>query len=492
MEVLNPDIESGTEVCLYNLKGRIKHVRIYKCLICQERLANKEALAEHKLTHSDHKPFECPHCVYKCTLKDILRNHIEIQHGFKVKRNDIFPFKKYEAIFPFKKYEAMITEYKCTICKQQFDSKRTLHEHFRITPTCQKYSCPHCENRSKNLIITRTFSHHPDMSERYEKKSISSRMNRSARKRMRILKDEPISEEENENIEGDGPISMSDARKITIYRCTTCSRQFHSKSTLYRHNLSHIGSKPFGCPQCDYRSTLRGIMKNHLEIRHGISMKITDIAPDKKDKMFIRAYMCTTCNKVMSSKESLQKHMMTNKTCKPFRCMFCDYRSSLKSTMKRHIQGKHKRTVSSTNIIPVTSCNGENSQTDDDDEAGVKMDIESSEIIPGVSIKEEVIDYEEEFEIKLEQPKIEVKTESSPPRGIEDIRIKLEFEDSNDTMQEYKYINLFASVRDIRIKLEFEDSNDTMQEYKYITNEVIDIKKEEDVTLLSQEDIKIE
>ncbi|KAK9753957.1 Zinc finger, C2H2 type [Popillia japonica] len=449
MEVLNPDIESGTEVCLYNLKGRIKHVRIYKCLICQERLANKEALAEHKLTHSDHKPFECPHCVYKCTLKDILRNHIEIQHGFKVKRNDIFPFKKYEAIFPFKKYEAMITEYKCTICKQQFDSKRTLHEHFRITPT-------------------------------------------SIREEINFVKDEPISEEENENIEGDGPISMSDARKITIYRCTTCSRQFHSKSTLYRHNLSHIGSKPFGCPQCDYRSTLRGIMKNHLEIRHGISMKITDIAPDKKDKMFIRAYMCTTCNKVMSSKESLQKHMMTNKTCKPFRCMFCDYRSSLKSTMKRHIQGKHKRTVSSTNIIPVTSCNGENSQTDDDDEAGVKMDIESSEIIPGVSIKEEVIDYEEEFEIKLEQPKIEVKTESSPPRGIEDIRIKLEFEDSNDTMQEYKYINLFASVRDIRIKLEFEDSNDTMQEYKYITNEVIDIKKEEDVTLLSQEDIKIE
>lgn len=55
--------------------------------------------------------------------------------------------------------------------------------------------------------------------------------------------------------------------------------------------MSHYGLKSFGCTLCEYRCALRGIMKNHMEIRHGISVRIADIHPDKKDKMYVGTYI---------------------------------------------------------------------------------------------------------------------------------------------------------------------------------------------------------
>ncbi|GJQ81961.1 hypothetical protein Trydic_g20425 [Trypoxylus dichotomus] len=129
----------GAEVCVYDKKGRyskVRLLRLYQCLVCMEKLPSHHALVEHKVTHKDYKPFECDHCNYKCRLKDIMKNHLEIQHGIKVNCNDIVSSKK---------SERMILDYKCTICNQQFESKEELHAHFASSRACKPYFCRHCE-----------------------------------------------------------------------------------------------------------------------------------------------------------------------------------------------------------------------------------------------------------------------------------------------------------------------------------------------------------
>lgn len=75
---------------------KFRVIRMHKCMVCNEKFLNKDALEEHKILHTTIKPFECTYCGYKSSLKDILRNHIKIQHGVLVNRNDIISLKKYE------------------------------------------------------------------------------------------------------------------------------------------------------------------------------------------------------------------------------------------------------------------------------------------------------------------------------------------------------------------------------------------------------------
>ncbi|GJQ81962.1 hypothetical protein Trydic_g20426 [Trypoxylus dichotomus] len=185
-------------------------------------------------------------------------------------------------------------------------------------------------------------------------------------------------------------------------------------------------------------------MQNHLQIRHGIRIKITDIAPDKKDKMFIRTYKCTTCNKILATKEILQKHLTTNAGCKPFHCMFCNYRSSMKCTMKRHIQGKHGQTIDSSKLFPNRRDGVEIIQEEfvEDEKPTVEIEAELNQIIPGIVVKEESMDseafsdieekYSEKLKQEVESLNHEIKEEAAVTEEYLDeskIQIKFEIDD---------------------------------------------------------------
>jgi len=53
--------------------------------------------------------------------------------------------------------------------------------------------------------------------------------------------------------------------------CPVCPRTFTGKNRkqhLENHILTHTGEKPFGCPQCPYRSSRKDILKAHLRKWH--------------------------------------------------------------------------------------------------------------------------------------------------------------------------------------------------------------------------------
>ena len=56
---------------------------------------------------------------------------------------------------------------------------------------------------------------------------------------------------------------------IRSHICSVCGRGFVEKSHLVRHERIHLEEKPFHCEQCDYSSTRRDKLKEHVEKHHG-------------------------------------------------------------------------------------------------------------------------------------------------------------------------------------------------------------------------------
>jgi len=51
---------------------------------------------------------------------------------------------------------------------------------------------------------------------------------------------------------------------VREHTCRTCSRSFIEKSHLVRHERIHLVEKPFKCDDCDYASSRRDKLKEHI------------------------------------------------------------------------------------------------------------------------------------------------------------------------------------------------------------------------------------
>ncbi|KAF2368667.1 Zinc finger C2H2-type, partial [Trinorchestia longiramus] len=56
-------------------------------------------------------------------------------------------------------------------------------------------------------------------------------------------------------------------------------------------------------------------------------------------------FQCPICFKDLSSSWHLTRHMRTHTGEKPFACQFCDFRSSVKNNLKRHMLCKHRQEI---------------------------------------------------------------------------------------------------------------------------------------------------
>lgn len=61
--------------------------------------------------------------------------------------------------------------------------------------------------------------------------------------------------------------------------CHVCGKAFYSRNRrqdLQRHLLSHTGERPFPCPFCPYRASLKGNLKKHIHGLHAHFLKALD------------------------------------------------------------------------------------------------------------------------------------------------------------------------------------------------------------------------
>jgi DNA-directed RNA polymerase subunit RPC12/RpoP len=68
---------------------------------------------------------------------------------------------------------------------------------------------------------------------------------------------------------------------IRSHICSQCGRAFVEKSHLVRHEKIHLEDKPFKCEYCDYGSTRRDKLKDHVTKYHGDGSPKTPYKPRK-------------------------------------------------------------------------------------------------------------------------------------------------------------------------------------------------------------------
>ena len=82
------------------------------------------------------------------------------------------------------------------------------------------------------------------------------------------------------------------------------------------------------CDQCDYKTNLRGSMKNHLK-RHGEKLS------------------CEKCPYVTTFKFHLKRHVDFEHLGLGYTCTICGVRKTRKCYLDQHMKSKHKNLISS-------------------------------------------------------------------------------------------------------------------------------------------------
>ncbi|XP_076059139.1 uncharacterized protein LOC143035883 isoform X23 [Oratosquilla oratoria] len=76
---------------------------------------------------------------------------------------------------------------------------------------------------------------------------------------------------------GGGPGPYKERQREPKFDCEVCGRGFRQMEDLRRHTRTHTGEKPFECPYCLYRSSLKGNLTKHLQRKHGQPPVVTPL-----------------------------------------------------------------------------------------------------------------------------------------------------------------------------------------------------------------------
>ncbi|XP_030755545.1 zinc finger protein 600-like isoform X2 [Sitophilus oryzae] len=128
-----------------------------------------------------------------------------------------------------------------------------------------------------------------------------------------------------------------------VYRCSTCSYQTPSKSSLNRHNNIHLPpeerqlkksqKKVYRCSTCSYQTWYKYYLNTHNNIHLPLEER--------------RLFVCAHCDKKYMSKKNLRDHLHIDHTdsrakglkesqIKVYRCSTCSYQTPSKYILNRH------------------------------------------------------------------------------------------------------------------------------------------------------------
>ncbi|KAF0045224.1 hypothetical protein F2P81_001753 [Scophthalmus maximus] len=186
-------------------------LKIFTCEFCNKIFKFRHSLVAHLRTHTQEKPFQCPHCDYASAIKDRLFCYVE----------SVFPSMNLHS-FPG--------------CRCQCFAFLLTQVHIERVHLKVKQHCSFCEKKYsdvKNLL-----------------KHIEKRHN---------LK-EPTVYQSYQQLR----LKTRQGLRQLLYHCSTCKRRFKNQLERERHLLVHGPQRPFACLLCDHAATKIDALAAHV------------------------------------------------------------------------------------------------------------------------------------------------------------------------------------------------------------------------------------
>nr|XP_020511113.1 zinc finger protein ZFAT isoform X1 [Labrus bergylta] len=184
-------------------------LKIYSCEFCNKIFKFRHTLISHLRTHTQEKPFQCPHCDYASAIKGNLNVHLRKHTGEK---------------------------FSCPHCPFTCLSQGHLKVHVERVHLKVKQHCSFCQ--SKYSDVKNLLKH---MEERHN------------------LKD-PAVQKSYQTFR----LKTRQVLRQLLYYCPTCNRRFKNKLEQERHLLVHGPLRPFACLLCDHAATKMSALAAHV------------------------------------------------------------------------------------------------------------------------------------------------------------------------------------------------------------------------------------
>ena len=149
--------------------------------------------------------------------------------------------------------------------------------------------------------------------------------------------------------------SQHENKKSTCHICGKTMAP--SKERLKRHiERVHSAGPSFFCDQCDYSTTVKRALKNHIDSQHDptrhtckdcgktFGHKVT-LAHHIDDKHLGKSWVCEKCGFPAKSRAQLYKHKIEKHAPANFVCSFCDFVSSSNTDLEDHKRSVHQGEV---------------------------------------------------------------------------------------------------------------------------------------------------
>ncbi|XP_074656049.1 uncharacterized protein LOC141909516 isoform X2 [Tubulanus polymorphus] len=265
------------------------------------------------------KPFKCPTCEKRFTVKSSCDWHMKLVHNvclnshvssekFKAGNSKKYKCQFCDKWFRFptlrKTHERIHTSekpFKCSICEKHFSRSSNRNIHMKQVHTDERpFKCQFCDKR----MITRSHL------------KLHERIHTGEKPFKCSICEKHFSRSSNRNIHMKQV--HTDERP---FKCQFCDQGFNFLSDIKRHERIHTGEKPFKCSICEKHFSRSASCNLHIKLVH------TEERPFK----------CPTCEKCFVLKAHCKQHVkLVHSDERPFKCQFCDKRMKYHNDMTRH------------------------------------------------------------------------------------------------------------------------------------------------------------
>ncbi len=137
-------------------------------------------------------------------------------------------------------------------------------------------------------------------------------------------------------------------KKYNLF-CESCNEGFFNNTELTSHNIKLHGMEPFQCAICNDLFTSKGNLYSHIKSHDPGSTYMCEICgrtyrkKNSYKRHIVRNHMgqtakaqCLVCERVLSSKEHLRRHMLTHTDERNWVCSTCGKRFLSKTYLTEH------------------------------------------------------------------------------------------------------------------------------------------------------------